>query len=203
VSKLISPADWKVVVLLSDTEIAAKTRWLYVAGIVFAAAGLVVTFLLFFGLSRWIIHPFQNMIGVMKQVQSGNLQARFAVTGNDEVAELGRALNNMIERATAAHRSRIQSHPQSAQCRIPCAAIANTAALSVQHAEWFHRIDRMKDSAGLERAILALSDMLRYILGGNDRVRLGRNSLSFQKYCDLQRIRFRDRDTGHSCATAD
>jgi two-component system sensor histidine kinase YesM len=193
VSKLISPADWKVVVLLSDTEIAAKTRWLYVAGIVFAAAGLVVTFLLFFGLSRWIIHPFQNMIGVMKQVQSGNLQTRFAVTGNDEVAELGRALNNMIEqlqqlidREYKAILNQRNAEYRALQSQIRPHFLYNTL-------NGFIGLNRMKDSAGLERAILALSDMLRYILGGNDRVRLGEEFAFIQKYCDLQRIRFRDR----------
>lgn len=193
VSKSISPADWTVVVLLSDAEIAAKTRWLYAAGILFAAAGLVVTFLLFFGLSRWIIHPFQNMIGVMKQVQSGNLQTRFAVTGNDEVAELGRALNNMIEqlqqlidREYKAILNQRNAEYRALQSQIRPHFLYNTL-------NGFIGLNRLKDSAGLERAIFALSDLLRYILGGNDRVRLGEEFAFIQKYGDLQRIRFRDR----------
>jgi len=62
-------AHWRVVILLSQSEINAQLRWLYIAGGVFAVGGLCVTLLLFFILSRWIITPFQRMMGVMKQVQ--------------------------------------------------------------------------------------------------------------------------------------
>jgi len=73
ISKPILPAPWKLVVLLSNSEIAAKARWLYAVGILFAIGGLVFTLLLFFVLSRWIIHPFREMIAVMQKVQ-GALQ---------------------------------------------------------------------------------------------------------------------------------
>ncbi len=193
VSQSISPADWKVVVLLSDAEITAKTRWLYVAGILFAAAGLVVTFLLFFVLSRWIIHPFQDMIGVMKRVQSGNLQTRFEVTGNDEIAKLGQALNNMIEqlnrlieREYKAVLNQRNAEYRALQSQIQPHFLYNTL-------NGFVGLNRLRDSAGLEKAIFALSDMLHYILGGSDWVRLGDEFAFVQKYCDLQRIRFQDR----------
>jgi two-component system sensor histidine kinase YesM len=82
VSEDISPAQWKVVVLLSNSELAANTRGWYAAGILFAMGGLILTFVLFFALSRWIVHPFQEMIAVMKQVQNGDLHTRFLVKGN-------------------------------------------------------------------------------------------------------------------------
>src|SRR5512138_294618 len=90
VSTLISPAQWRLVVLLSNAEVVAKTRWIYVTGILFAIGGLTLTFALFFILSRWVERPFQEMIAVMKQVETGDLQARFKVSGSqDEISELG------------------------------------------------------------------------------------------------------------------
>jgi histidine kinase/histidine kinase/DNA gyrase B/HSP90-like ATPase len=57
----------------------------------------------------------------------------------------------------------------------------------------FVGLNRLKDSAGLEKAILALSSMLHYILEGEDQVKLGDEMSFIQEYCALQRIRFRDR----------
>ncbi len=193
VSKMITPANWKVVVLLSNAEIAAKTRWLYVMAIVFTAAGLLLTFLLFFILSRWIVRPFDEMIGVMKQVETGNLQTRFLVRGNDEIARLGRALNNMIERLNQlidreykAVISQRNAEYHALQSQIQPHFLYNTL-------NGFVGLNRLGNSAGLEKAILALSGMLHYTLEGDELVPIGDEVDFVRKYCNLQQLRFRER----------
>jgi len=197
ISQVISPAGWKVAVLLSNAEIAAKTRWLYVSGILFAAGGLLLTFLLFFALSRWIIRPFRQMIAVMKQVQNGNLETRFQVSGSDEIAELGQALNNMIERLIdlidreyKAKISQRNAEYRALQSQLQPHFLYNTL-------NGFIGLNRLKDSLGLEKAILALSGMLHFILEGEDWVCLAEEFRFVEKYCDLQRLRFGDRLSVH------
>jgi len=193
ISKPISPAQWEVVVLLSNAEIAAKTRWLYASGILFAIGGLILTFLLFFALSRWIIRPFQEMITVMKQVQGGNLQTHFVVTGNnDEIAALGQALNDMIERLNQlidreykAVINQRNAEYRALQSQIQPHFLYNTL-------NSFIGLNRLKDSVSLEKAIFALSGMLHYIQEGEEWVKLEDEIDFVQKYCDLQRIRFRE-----------
>jgi two-component system sensor histidine kinase YesM len=195
VSKVIAPSQWKVVVLLSNSEILAKTRWMYITGILFAGGGLLLTFLLFFILSRGIVHPFQEMMMVMKQVQTGNLQARFVVTGKDEISELGKALNKMIERLNQlieceykAVISQRNAEYRALQSQIQPHFLYNTL-------NGFIGLNRLRDSAGLEQAIFALSGMLHYTLEGDEWVVLEDEIAFVQKYCDLQRIRFQDRLT--------
>ena len=196
VSTVISPAQWKLVVLLSNTEVAAKTRWIYVTGILFAVGGLILTFVLFFILSRWVGHPFQEMIAVMKQVETGNLKTRFMVPGNHgEISELGRALNNMIERLNEliereykAVINQRNAEYRALQSQIHPHFIYNTLS-------GFLGLNRLNDTVGLEKAILALSGMLHYIFEGEDRVNL-RDEITFiQRYCELQWLRFRERLT--------
>ena len=193
VSQVIAPTQWKVVVLLSNSEILAKTRWLYVTGILFAVGGLLLTFLLFFILSRGIVRPFQEMMAVMTQVQTGDLQARFVVTGNDEISELGKALNRMIERLNLliereykAVISQKNAEYRALQSQIQPHFLYNTL-------NGFIGLNRLKDTVGLEKAIFALSGMLHYTLGGDEWVTLEDEISCVQQYCDLQRIRFRDR----------
>jgi two-component system sensor histidine kinase YesM len=203
ISKPIAPAGWKVAVLLSNAEIAAKTRWLYVAGSLFAVGGLLLSFLLFFILSRRVVQPFQEMITVMKQVQQGNLRARFNVTGRDEIAELGQALNRMIERILdlidreyKAVISQRNAEYHALQSQIQPHFLYNTL-------NGFIGLNRLKDTAGLEKAIFALSGMLHYTLEGEEWVRLEDEYLFVRKYCDLQQIRFGDRLTIYmECADA-
>jgi len=196
VSTMISPAQWRLVVLLSRAEVVAKTRWIYVTGILFAVGGLTLTFVLFFILSRWVGRPFQEMIAVMKQVETGNLKTRFMVPGNhDEISELGRALNNMIERLNEliereykAVINQRNAEYRALQSQIHPHFIYNTL-------NGFLGLNRLNDMVGLEKAILALSGMLHYIFEGEDQVSL-RDELAFvQRYCELQWLRFRERLT--------
>jgi two-component system sensor histidine kinase YesM len=206
ISKPVPPAGWKLVVLLSSSEIAAKARWMYAVGILFAVAGLMLTFGLFFILSRWIIYPFREMIAVMQKVQGGDLHTRFAVTGNDEVAELGNALNHMIaqlnqliDREYRAALNQRNAEYRALQSQIHPHFLYNTL-------NGFIGLNRLGDRGGLERAILALSGMLRYILDPQDWVRLEDEFLFVEKYCDLQRIRFQERletDIGFDPALGD
>jgi two-component system sensor histidine kinase YesM len=66
----------------------------------------------------------------------------------------------------------------------------------------FIGLNRLGDTHGLERAILALSGMLRYILDRQDWVRLEDEFLFIQRYCDLQRIRFQERLESTICCDA-
>ncbi len=196
VSQEITPSDWEIVVLLSNAEIAANTRGWYLAGIFSALGGLVLTFALFFALSRWIVRPFQEMIAVMTQVQNGNMNTRFEVnTNRDEIAELGQALNDMIERLKQlidreykAVLGQREAEYRALQSQIQPHFLYNTLNNLVG-------LNRLQDSAGLEKAIYALSGMLHYILEGDDWVRLEDEILFIQKYCELQRIRHRERLT--------
>jgi two-component system sensor histidine kinase YesM len=198
VSKTIAPAQWKVAVLLSNAEMAAKTRWIYLTGILFSIGGLTVTFLLFFILSQWVGRPFQEMIAVMKKVQTGDLQTRFQVSGNhDEIAELGLALNNMIERLNEVIEREYKAvigqrnaEYRALQSQVQPHFLYNTL-------NGFFGLNRLNDKASLEKAILALSRMLHYILEGDDWVLLEDEIAFIQRYSDLQQLRFRERLNSH------
>jgi two-component system sensor histidine kinase YesM len=195
VSKTIKPSQWKVVVLLSNSEISAQVRWLYLVGFLFAFGGLALTFIMFYKLSEWIVNPFQEMIVVMKKVQRGDLRSRFMSRGKDEIAELGDALNTMvdqlgelIDREYKAVLSQRNAEYLALQSQIQPHFLYNTL-------NSFIALNRAGERPALEKSIYALSSMLRYTLSQDDWATLGEEFLFLQRYCDLQSIRFQERLT--------
>jgi two-component system sensor histidine kinase YesM len=191
----IAVAQWKVVVLLSQADIEAQLRWMYVAGGLFAIGGLCVTLLLFVVLSRWIVTPFQELTQAMKSVQEGNLRTRLVVKGEDEIAQLGNAfnamilqLNGMIEREFVMTLKQRNAEYRALQSQIQPHFLNNTL-------NGFLGLNRLGERQTLERAILALSGLLRYVLSGEQWVPIKEEFLFLQRYCDLQALRFGDKLT--------
>jgi len=195
VSKTIQPSGWKIHVLLSNTAFRSKVSWLYVAGFLFAVGGFILTWLLFSILSRRIVHPFQDMLGAMKQVQQGNLQVRLQPSGDDEIAQLGKAFNHMIRRLNELidreYRtvlSRRNAEYRALQSQIQPHFLYNTLNGLIG----LNRLGKQKE---LENAILSLSSLLRYSLDSRDWVTIAEEFSFLEKYCSLQQMRFQDRVT--------
>jgi two-component system, sensor histidine kinase YesM len=193
VSKKIKPANWRIVVLLSKSQLNKKIQWTYIIGGLFAVGGLISTVLLFFILSRWIVNPFKKIISVMRKIQQGNLEVRLSTAGNDEIAELGSTFNGMIEkindlidREYKAVLNQRNAEYKALQSQIQPHFLFNTL-------NGFVALNRVGDSKTLEKAILALSSMLRYILKEDDWTTIEEECEFLKKYCELQQLRFQDR----------
>jgi len=195
VIKITELAQWKVVILLSRGEIEAQLRWLYVAGALFAIGGLAVTLLIFSILSRWIMTPFQHMIKAMRNVQEGDLHTRFIIEGEDEIAHLGNAfntmiirLNEMIDREYVATLNQRNAEYRALQSQIQPHFLYNTL-------NGFIGLNRLGERKALEKAIIALSGLLRYVLSNEEWVTIKDEFLFLQRYCDLQALRFQEKMT--------
>lgn len=193
ITKTISRANWRTVVLLPESVVKAQFARIYWVGIAFAVSGLVIAFILYFTISHWMINPFKKMIHVMKRVQRGDLRTFYPVRGNDEIAQLGISLNTMIsqlgeliDREFRAVLGQRNAEYRALQSQIHPHFLYNTL-------NGFIGLNRTGQSVLLERAILSLSSMLRYTLEHQDWVRLSEELDFIARYCELQRIRFPDR----------
>jgi len=193
VSKEIERANWKIVALLSKTQLSSKIKWIYFIGILFAFCGILLTVFLFFVLSRWITKPFKKMTRKMNEVQQGNLQVRLNVKGNDEIAQLGHTFNDMIEkinelieREYKAVLNQKKAEYQALQSQIQPHFLFNTL-------NGFIALNRIGDRKKLEQAILSLSYLLRYILNQESWTTIKDAFLFLERYCELQKLRFDDR----------
>ncbi len=67
-------------------------RDMFIMGIVFFLIGIAVSALT----AYVIVKRIRNMQAIMKQVEDGDLRVRVEVKGQDEVAQMGHSLNNMV-----------------------------------------------------------------------------------------------------------
>ncbi|MFD0716039.1 sensor histidine kinase [Paenibacillus sp. GCM10027626] len=195
VSQTIQPANWTMTVFLSNKEIQNKVRWVYITAVLISVGGLIVTFFVFLYFSQWVVKPVKQMNDVMNKVKKGNLQARYELSGSDELSYLGQSLNKMIVqldelinreyKATLAQRN---AEYRALQSQIQPHFLYNTL-------NGFIGLNRIGEKKQLEEAILSLSGMLRYILEENQWTDIKHEFLFLTKYAVLQQLRFQDKLT--------
>jgi two-component system sensor histidine kinase YesM len=193
VSREISSSSWKITVLLSKRELASKVQWMHLIAGAFAVGGLVLTFFLFSAYSRTLLTPFKDMISVMRHVQLGNLNKRFSVQGRDEIAQLGTALNRMIGQLDELiiNEYRAKLNLRNAEFRALQSQIQPHFLYNILNG--LVGLNRKGEHVLLERAILSLSGMLRYILSSQDTSSIEEEFSIIRKYGELQSMRFSDR----------
>jgi two-component system sensor histidine kinase YesM len=97
-------------------------------------------------------------------------------------------LNELIEREYKAVLNQRNAEYRALQSQIHPHFIYNTLS-------GFLGLNRLNDTVGLEKAILALSGMLHYIFEGEEWVPLREEIAFIQRYSELQWLRFRERLT--------
>ena len=83
---------------LADQTVASRTLTLIVAAVL--AIGLVLALSVL--IAKGIVIPLQVTMEVLEQVSQGNLTHQMKIAGTDEISQMGRALNDMIKKLSAA-----------------------------------------------------------------------------------------------------
>ncbi|MBO9599750.1 MAG: sensor histidine kinase, partial [Cohnella sp.] len=186
---------WRIVVLFSNREFQSRMIWIYLIGAIFAAVGLGLTLLLNLSMTQWIVKPFKQMVQVMKKVQRGDIQTRLPVNGNDEISQVGSALNSMLEqlnqmidREYKAVLGKRDAEYRALQSQIRPHFLYNTL-------NGFVGLNRSGQHRLLEKAIMSLSGMMRYTLEHQEMSTLQEEMKFLNQYCELQQLRFQDRLT--------
>ncbi|MFD0697471.1 sensor histidine kinase [Paenibacillus sp. GCM10027628] len=189
-TKKVNSANWNIVVLLSEAEMASKIRWIFIVAVIVSAGGILVTFIVFLYLTRWIVTPFKQISEVMRKARLGNLQARFTSTGKDEISQLGQSLNkmiyqldDMINREYKTALSLKKAEYQALQSQIKPHFLNNVLT-------GFIGLNQSGEHRKLEESILALSGMLRYILANHQQTTIEQEFDILQGYAMLQKLRF-------------
>ncbi|WP_438495887.1 cache domain-containing sensor histidine kinase [Paenibacillus sp. IHBB 3054] len=193
ISKPIRQANWKMVALLSKSELREKVEWMYIVGLLFAFIGLLLTLLLLRYVSRWIVGPFLQMKQAMKQVERGNFQVRLEPVGKDEIASLGYSFNHMIDTINELIQKEYVAVLNEKEMRFRALQAQIEPHFLFNTLNGFFALNRIGEKKKLEEAILSLSSLLRYTLVQENWTTIGETFTFLRKYCVLQQLRFDER----------
>jgi two-component system, sensor histidine kinase YesM len=193
VSTAVPESNWRIVVLLSSGDLSSRNAWIFLVGALFMVVNFGLGSFLYRQVTVLVVAPLERMTGVLQLVQRGNLDVEVEAEGKYELADFASALNHMIRelkehinREYVAALDRKTAEYDALQSQIKPHFLHNTL-------NGLMGLNRLGERELLERSILDLSGMLRYVQEPDDRVTLAQELDFLESYCRLQRIRFPDR----------
>lgn len=192
-SQAIIPSGWKVVILLSDSTLRAKIQWICTINTLVAVLVIIITSLTFTTLSNSITNSFREMTHVMRLVKNGDLNTSCNVYGDDELSELKRSLNDMIQKLNnyIDKEYKLLLSQRNAEYRALQSQIQPHFLYNVLNG--FLWLNREGQRDVLEDSIVNLSGLMRYTLGSDTMVTIGKEFNFLYNYCELQKLRFEEK----------
>lgn len=189
----VSGKNWTLISLISHRTLYKKVMFFYILGCILAIMSLMGMGSVYFGYTQKITRPFLEIIRVMHQVQENNLKARCKIETNDEIADIEKELNLMIQkldelviREYQAKLSQRNAEYETLQAQVQPHFLYNTLGV-------FVGLNRMGKVEELEDAVFSLRDLMRYTLSNRKFVTLEEEISFIRKYLKLQKIRFMDK----------
>ena len=190
----VERSEWRMNILLSNTEIQKKLRGILYFDLLYAMGVSFAIFIIFLIISRKITNPFIKITEVLKNVKKGDLNARVNIRGKDEVAEVAMALDdmlnqicNLIDSEYKAVLSKRNAEYSALQSQINPHFLFNTL-------NGFIALNRMGKNQQLDNAIRDLTSMMRYSLDNRNGWATIAEEFDFvERYCNLQKMRFEER----------
>ncbi|RXT04326.1 methyl-accepting chemotaxis protein [Ammoniphilus sp. CFH 90114] len=93
----INQVGWVLVTHLSISTLLNQLEAIKDNTMIYTLVSILVAIVIAFLITRGITRPIHRLMGVMKQVETGNLNVRVQVTSRDEVGQLSLSFNTMID----------------------------------------------------------------------------------------------------------
>lgn len=190
VRRTVAPYNWELVVLLSNSHLEQKTLWVYLNSALLYIICLVVAFLFYQGLSRKVMGPVKEIIKTMRKVEQGDFTARYPTQTKDEFDVIGQSLNSMIgelkqkiEMEYVLVLKQRNSEYKALQSQIQPHFLFNML-------NGFITLNQIGERELLEKSIIDLTLLLRYILNQTEMTTLEEEMHLIDKYSSLQQLRF-------------
>lgn len=122
--------SWKLASYIPEKELLKDTKKIWDNTLIIALIAIVVACGVGYFLARYVGGPLVELNRLMRSGEQGNLTVRTKIRRNDEIGELGRSFNQMMDKITELVKQTNQSAKSVLQTANDLTAASNTTAVS-------------------------------------------------------------------------
>lgn len=184
---------WKTIATIHYPSIADSAHRLKNATILFAAGGIAFAVLLIIPLTTSITRRISNVRRMMERMRLGEFKHRVVIKGSDELADLGRSYNEMLDDLEQAVHKLTETKVKQQRAVMSALQSQINSHFLYNTLESINSMAVLADHREIEQTITNLSNMLRYISTYSDViVPIGEELKHVENYLQICSIRYGD-----------
>lgn len=198
-SETLEKYPLNVHVLLSTNYISRQISAFVLVSMICYVIGIFIAYLLFHGNNKWIKIPVLHLQSVLKEIETGDLNARCTNLPVQEFDGIGISINGMAHQLQEKIKNEYELliaqknlQFQALQSQIQPHFIINTIYS-------FITLNQIGEKDLLNDAFYSFAHLLRYVLSKDNNTTIGKELDFLNHYCMLHRLRFGHRITYNIC----
>lgn len=189
----IPETDWKLTYLFSIQSIYRNYLLIvmFTVGVVIAA--VLIAFLIYKRYSRETVDDMEHITNVFHEIQNGNLEVCAKVKSGNELHDIASAVNQMIHNLKEYIEKEYiwvirqqKAEYQALQAQINPHFLYNTL-------NGFIALNRMGETKKLEKSIINLTYLFRYICNKDDETTIEKECSFLKEYMELEKLKYEER----------
>ncbi|MFU1796393.1 sensor histidine kinase [Paenibacillus azoreducens] len=189
----IPHSDWKIIYAISQNDLAAANKPVFILSICISFLTIAVAFFIFKNVSNRLVSDIKSIVSALKKIREGDLTTRITVHRNNDLNMIAHAVNEMtidldqhIKQEFIAVVEQKKAENRALQSQINPHFLYNTLNCLLA-------LNRMGERNKLESAIVNLTRLFQYTSVSEKSVSIQTECDFLEKYINLQQIHFEDR----------
>lgn len=179
--------------LMPESILQQNQQALTVNLITIAVVMVIVSAMLIFIVSRSITKPLDMLIGTIQRIAGGEMELRANVTKSDEIGELGRNFNVMLDQVEELKEKENQANLQLAQAQYKALQAQINPHFLYNTLDTMSSIAEVKDCPEVSMLSQSLSNIFRYSLNMKDPLStVAKEIVHLKNYCYVMDVRMQD-----------
>lgn len=189
---------YKLISIIPLNEIQQKNSLIRNITLNFAVIGLIISSWLAYFLSRTITNPLYKLMGLMRDVEQGNLDIRFDSKYEDDIGIFGRRFNRMLSRLKVLLQDSYEKQVRLKDSELKALRAQINPHFLYNTLETVNWLARMEGSDDISKIVVSLGEIMRYsVKKGDDFVTLREDLKQLENYLTIQEFRYQDKFKVH------
>lgn len=162
VYQTVPETSWQIMVLIPYRDVASSIYTVRNITITIAVIGMIIAAILVYWVSGSITRRIKALQSTIKLTETGKLEQRVEVRGNDEIAYLAKSYNHLLDRIDSTIRDLTESRIMQQEAVLSALQSQINSHFLYNALESINAMANLADHRDIQRTAVALSSMLRY-----------------------------------------
>ncbi|WP_153463394.1 cache domain-containing sensor histidine kinase [Sediminibacillus terrae] len=187
-------SEYKIVSFIPEQEVVGGSRLIGYIALTIGLIGLIIAAWVSFFLSKALTKPIDGLIGSMREVRKGNMQARFQYPYKDEFNDLGLSFNHMVKRVDGLIKESVERKTLLKDAELKSLRAQLNPHFLFNTLETISFVSKMNGIKIISQMAYSLGEMLRSSINKEKEfVPLEEEINLLNHYLFIQKIRFEDK----------